>query len=825
MKIFVASWFFPPSTSSEGIVTYKLLRNSKHQYDVFSAVSDQWGYSVKTDLKYDRNNVTNYYIRTDDVRKWMRACVRKFEELHRLQKYDCIMTRSMPPESICVGSEIKKRHPGIKWIASMADPIANNPYELDAYVDGSNFLSAGQKVMVKKALRTGDAELLEHWEKRPEKSIRLLCKLKRWEMLVLRQADMIVCPTAEQIRYMLGKDAWNPKCVVIPHSYDLGLFPKKIRRTDSDKIKFLFIGYSDNKRSLKPVIEAVRKLKEEGSAATEKIQIDIVGNNPRNLWDMVLNYYLDDVIHFHKGVDYYESLRLMQQTDWLVHIDAFFPDLAPEGSIFFAGKLADYFGTDKPVLALTGNSSPAGRMVKLAGGAVCQSRRSGDIAPIFADIAIGGRKPEVNRGYRDSFSSERVAGIFDQKIQEVCFGAGTARRPKSNGSHKIKSKNEKILSICVPAYNAERYLARCIRSLMDHSFASYEEVLVIDDGSTDVTAQIAGVFEKEYPGIVKLVSKENGGHGSAINTAIAEAQGKYFRVVDSDDWVDGNVLGELIRKIKDGIYQEDIISSNYEEIDINTGTATTVAPDEGVAFDRSYHFAELSPEKYYFTLASMTIRTRILKERHIRLQENTYYVDCEYILFPIPYVKKFVFSESSLYRYSRGSTEQSVDLGNMVMRYDHHSRVVHSLLEYSLRMDASKEQRAYFDTVMLKIIKTHYALMLVYDEKTDRGFRRAKEFDGYLKRIRPDMYDEIKKKVPLTRIVQLGGYSDRSAVYRLWQIAEKEYKALKSRGVILKERVLHSDLFHRTLYNSVTRTIYGMDFVKKGYRKYIKNKL
>ena len=818
MKIFVASWFFPPSTSSEGIVTYKLLRNSMYEYDVFSAESDLWGYKEKTDIK-NAENITVYRVKTDDIDEWKKACVEKFESLYDKKGYSCIMTRSMPPESISVGSMIKERHPEIKWIASLADPIANNPYEIDAYVEKNSMLSKEQKIMLKRALRAEDESALSAWESHPMASIRLLCKLKKWENIVLREADLIICPTAEQIRYMLGKKHWNPKCVPIPHSFDPTFYSEE-QGIDDGKMHFLFIGYSDQTRSLEPIIKAIRRLKESRSAALDEMQVDIVGNNPRNLKDQVLNYYLDDIIFFHEGVNYYQSLKWMQNADWLIHIDAFFDELAPCGSIFFAGKLADYFGTDKPIFALTGEGTPADEMVRLAGGISLRQGKIASIASAFEKIVLNKDIPMVHRGFRDLFSAQKVSSDFDSIV-------GGLIHPEIDIEETLLPKEEKnnyvkFLTICVPAFNVERCLSRCLKTLLDHPYVKYEEILIIDDGSTDLTREIAQGFEKRYSGIVKLISKKNGGHGSAINMAIHYATGKYFKVVDSDDWVDSAALGELIRSIKENIFQEDIISSNYEEIDLNTGAATMIAPDESVEFDRSYHFAELSPEKYYFTLASMTIRTGILREHHIRLQENTYYVDCEYILFPIPHVRKFLFSNDSLYRYSRGSTEQSVDLDNLVMRYDHHNRVVHSLLKHSLEMIASKEQRAYYDAILLKIIKTHYALMLIYDKKKDRGFRRAKEFDIYLKRIRPDIYDRIKKKMPLTRIVQLGRYSDKSTVYRLWQIAEREHIVLKTRSVALKERMLHSGLFQRALYNPVTRTIYRIHFVQNGYRKYIK---
>ena len=105
MRVFVACWFFPPSVSSEGIVTYKLLRNSNHEFDVCSSLSQQWSYERQT-LPLKADNITPITVDTDDLKEWVDECIRVFEERHAKTPYDAIMTRSMPPESIEVGKRI-----------------------------------------------------------------------------------------------------------------------------------------------------------------------------------------------------------------------------------------------------------------------------------------------------------------------------------------------------------------------------------------------------------------------------------------------------------------------------------------------------------------------------------------------------------------------------------------------------------------------------------------------------------------------------------------------------------------------------------------------
>ncbi|MCL2190063.1 MAG: glycosyltransferase family 2 protein, partial [Defluviitaleaceae bacterium] len=93
-----------------------------------------------------------------------------------------------------------------------------------------------------------------------------------------------------------------------------------------------------------------------------------------------------------------------------------------------------------------------------------------------------------------------------------------------------------IITFIVPAYNSEGTLEKCLHSLLDKQSQSKIEILIVNDGSTDSTAEIAQVFVNKHPNC-RLINKENGGHGSVINVASKLASGKYIKVIDSDDWV------------------------------------------------------------------------------------------------------------------------------------------------------------------------------------------------------------------------------------------------------------------------------------------------
>lgn len=818
MNIFVASWFFPPATSSEGIVTYKLLRNSKHNYDVFSSTSKLWGYKAAMGRR-DEENINCYTIETDDIDAWVEASVEKFEELYAQRKYECVMTRSTPPESILVGRRIKKNHPEIKWIASLADPVANNPYEIKAYIDECPSLFDYEKNQLKAALRGSDLEALEKWKKRPESGVQLMCKLKEWESSVLQEADMIISPTARQLQYILNDTGWSPKFQPVPHSFDADFYPKVVQKS-GDKMIFSFIGYSDTLRSLEPIVKALHVMKQNNSPFLENIEVRLIGNNPRFIRDMVLNYYLDDVIKFYPGVDYYKSLELMQESDWLIHVDAFFPTLYPGGSIFFAGKIADYLGAGRPILALTSPGSPAERIISKAGGICMPIFDENAIADKLEQILIGAVKPELNQIYIQQYAAPNVAKHFDESIDKMCGLDWSLRIDE--WPETVVSNPEKLVTICVPSYNVQRYLERCLRSLVSHPHAADIEVLVIDDGSKDHTAQVAKTFEQHYPGIIRLVQKENGGHGSTINRAIKEGVGRYFMVVDGDDWIDGDQFAKLLSKIKSGEIDTDVVSSNYHQINLESGKCTLCGQDAKVEYFKPMHLEQLDTENIYFTLASSMIKLPLLKELNMPLQEHTFYVDVEYILFPVPKLNTATFVDYCIYKYCQGNAEQSIHIPTMVKRFDHHDRVMRRVLEYGKNSQMTPAQRSYYDAILKRLLITQYGLCFVYDEDKERGYARGKEFDAYLKATYPKLAKWIGTNMPIVRVARRCGFNARRAEHSLGM---KMVNAVKNNKGRIKNALKRNRLVRHLINNKMTRRISKMNYFESGSGYALKQKI
>lgn len=772
MRCFVASWFFPPATSSEGIVAYKLLRRSSHEYDVCSSSSDMWGYQAKIDAKADNIRVFSFNVTSID--EWVDASTELFEKLHSEKPYDFIMTRSMPPESIRVGLCIKKKHPEIKWIASMGDPVANNPYELNSNVKDATDLTEIQKKTLLEDLVSGK---LTAWDsERNSAGIRLLIRLKRLEDAAFQQADLLICPSEAQRKYMLRGRTDENKIVAIPHTFEKDMYPNAELGKD-EQIVLTYLGSTDERRSLKPLIRALKWIREQSmhcdrlipnqpdySVVLDKLLFRFVGNHPRSLKDMVIDYYLDEQVEFVSDVDYLTSLKMMRESDWLIHVDAYFPELQPGGSIFFAGKLADYLGSERPILGFTGRGSPADYLVQGCGGLCIYEQEPEAIANCLLKIANGFNctvdTPD-REAYRNRFAAEVVAGEFDRMIdQRFCSALPLENMPKSRKKWHVakESSDKKLVTICVPSYNVQQFLDRCLQTLVCCRYSPLLDIIVVNDGSKDYTSKVGHEYERRYPGIITVVDKENGGHGSTINCALERARGTYFMVVDADDWINTDAFEKLLEPMISGEIDADLISANYDLIDIESAEMTVWMQECEPEYGRVYRFDELDTKKSYFTLASSLFKTEILRKHGQKLQEHTFFVDVEYILFPIPYVDTVLFSDLKIYRYCRGNTEQSVHTPNMVKRFDQHDRVMRRVLTYYHETKMSVAHKAYMKEILCKLLYTHYALMLVHDWDMARGVQRCKEFDAYLGKLEPELAERMRSTMPYLKMVRAANF-------------------------------------------------------------------
>ena len=161
-----------------------------------------------------------------------------------------------------------------------------------------------------------------------------------------------------------------------------------------------------------------------------------------------------------------------------------------------------------------------------------------------------------------------------------------------------------------------------------------------------------------------------------------------------------------------------------------------------------YNLAEIDATREYFTMASMMAKTELLRALDFKLQEHTFYVDVEFLLFAIPYIETVMFTPEPVYRYAVGNASQSINPTVFASRYDHHDRVIRRMLVYytdHLGM-MGDGQRNYMKSLFIRhLIDTHYELSLIQDPDKQRGFEHARDFDGFLKETAPDLYTAYGK--------------------------------------------------------------------------------
>lgn len=311
----------------------------------------------------------------------------------------------------------------------------------------------------------------------------------------------------------------------------------------------------------------------------------------------------------------------------------------------------------------------------------------------------------------------------------------------------------KILSIAVPACNVEKYIGYCLDHFIIPGMEQYMEVLIIDDGSVDTTGKIARSYQKKYPMLFRYIFQENGGHGSAVNTGIRHAQGKYFMVTDGDDWLVSAELKVLVEKL--AVYDVDLAVSHYTRVsDRQNMIVKSNAPVYGKVLD----FEELDAAEYYFVLASVCYRTRLLWEMKLDLPEHTYYDDLVYITEPMRYVKKVVFFDLNCYQYRVGHPSQSTSRENMAIHYRQHQRVVMRILRFYGKCKKDTRQEMYLKTIIGKALKDHYYILLRCEPDVRKARQRLLKMDAVLKKTDPEFPGILAKEILLLKIHRLSRY-------------------------------------------------------------------
>ncbi|MGN0414287.1 MAG: glycosyltransferase family 2 protein [Agathobacter sp.] len=330
----------------------------------------------------------------------------------------------------------------------------------------------------------------------------------------------------------------------------------------------------------------------------------------------------------------------------------------------------------------------------------------------------------------------------------------------------------KLLTFAIPCYNSQDYMEHCIDSILPGG--EDVEILIVDDGSSDRTAEIADEYARKYPTIVRAIHQENGGHGEAVNTGIRNATGLYFKVVDSDDWVDAEAYKKILDKLRElagGSVTLDMLLANYV-YEKEGASHKRVMRQTGFPKDQVFTWSDVRHfyKGHYILMHSVIYRTKLLRECGLQLPKHTFYVDNIYVYKPLPYVRTMYYMDVDFYRYFIGREDQSVNEKVMIGRIDQQIRVNKIMIDdVDLHKVSNPKCRKYMFNY-LEIITVVSTVMLLRSG-TEENLEKKRELWKYIKEKDITLFHKLRRGImgQTMNLPGKGGQKISVAAYRLSQ--------------------------------------------------------
>ena len=269
---------------------------------------------------------------------------------------------------------------------------------------------------------------------------------------------------------------------------------------------------------------------------------------------------------------------------------------------------------------------------------------------------------------------------------------------------------DKLITFAVPCYNSAAYMEHCVDTLLQGG--SDIEIILVDDGSTkDDTPAICDRYQEQYPDIVRAIHQPNGGHGEGVNQGIRNARGIYYKVVDSDDWVDVPALHKALDKLRQFVRDNklvDMMVCNYVYEHVESESERVMHYRNVFPRNKVFGWEQIGRFRpsQYLLMHSVIYRTQLLRDCGLELPKHTFYVDNIFVYQPLPFVKSMYYMDLDLYRYFIGRADQSVNESVMVKRVDQQLRVTRHMIDCQ-DLDALKGQKK------LRSYMLHYLSMMM----------------------------------------------------------------------------------------------------------------
>ena len=337
-------------------------------------------------------------------------------------------------------------------------------------------------------------------------------------------------------------------------------------------------------------------------------------------------------------------------------------------------------------------------------------------------------------------------------------------------------QEKKTLTFVVPAYNMTEYLERCVMSLIAAKRNDDIEVLIVDDGSSDGTLEMAQKFEARYPGIVRAIHQENKGHGGAVNTGIAAASGMYVKVVDADDWVGPESLEQVmavLREEADSTEPIDMLVTNYVYDKVGKRNKHVVnfrhamKAGERLTWNDLGHFGLAE----YILMHALTYRTAVVRESGMQLPEHTFYVDFIYAYQPFPWVKTMKYLDTPFYHYFIGRDGQSVQTDVMIKRVDQ-LRLVNRLMTEATPERGTVPEGLYRYMIHFLAIESCVTSVFLILSRDPANYVKKTELWDAIDAYSPAIGKDVRSQL-MSRALNLPGKTGRWIVRNGYLIAER----------------------------------------------------
>ncbi len=336
----------------------------------------------------------------------------------------------------------------------------------------------------------------------------------------------------------------------------------------------------------------------------------------------------------------------------------------------------------------------------------------------------------------------------------------------------------KTITFVVPCYNSADYMDKCIETLL--SCGTDIEIIIVDDGSTDTnTYDKAELWQEKHPNIIRTVHQKNGGHGAAINTGLKLARARYFKVVDSDDWLDPEAMQSVMKYLR--LQMEfrdptDLVIANYVYEKIYDDTRTVMRYKNVFPVEREFTWDDVGSfyPSQYLLMHSVIYRTDLLLDMNLTLPEKCFYVDNIFVYQPLPQVKTLYYLNVDMYRYFIGRKDQSVNESVMKDRIDQQLLVTRFMID---AVDVMAIPQKHLRNYLIHYLSMMMCICSVFLRmiNTEESSKKRLELWEYLKQKSPVLYRVMRSKainvvtnIP-TRVGRRAGLSGYRLAQKIWK--------------------------------------------------------